>query len=233
MTRALAAARLYLLNKWMLVWIPIIVIGAMIALTICIQLIVNAAGGRDEGVYFNGAFQAALWCIFGVAVSASTQMFPFAFALSSTRRDFLIGTLIAALGTGAGYGAIYALLAWVEEVTGGYWIGAHAFDLAGWVAGGPGPAFVLYGAAILFMFVIGFASAMLFKRFGGKGLIAAGFVVIIAGSALAAWAGLTDQWRRIAEWLVGQTPVTVGLYLLGISALLAGASHLLIRHAEP
>ncbi len=233
MTRALAAARLYILNKWMLLWLPLILLGAMVALTIVVQLVVLAAGGDQNDVVFNGAFQAVFWCILGVAVAASTQMFPFAFAMSLTRRDFVFGTLIVALVVGAGYGLVYAVVAWLETATDGYGIGAHSFNLMGFAGGSVFESFVFYGGLMLVFFMVGFAASMLWKRFGGKGMVLSGLLFMIVCAGLLAWAGLVDAWARIGEWMSAQTPSSVGLYATAVSLLLAGGTYLMIRHAEP
>jgi hypothetical protein len=93
MSRILNVVRLQLVNKQTWVWIPLIVLGSALALSIVIYAMIPSDGPK-----YGGAGQAPLWYFFALGLQALTLTFPFSQALSVTRREFFLGTLLTAIG---------------------------------------------------------------------------------------------------------------------------------------
>lgn len=86
---------------------------------------------------------------------------------------------------------------------------------------------------MMFLFILGFWGATIFKRWQATGIMIASFslaFVLIALVALATWQG---WWPAIGSWLISLTPVFVGLVVLALVALLGTGSFLTLRRATP
>ena len=121
-SRTLNVVRLQLINTQSFVWVPLIVLaGAALVSVIIISLI----PGDDVKVV--GAANAPLWYFVALGVQAMTLAFPFSQAMSITRREFYIGTLIMGAIGSALMATIFIVLAGIEALTDG-------FGLNGWIA---------------------------------------------------------------------------------------------------
>lgn len=225
-SRTLNVVRLQLINTQSFVWVPLIVLaGAALVSVIIISLI----PGDDVKVV--GAANAPLWYFVALGVQAMTLAFPFSQAMSITRREFYIGTLIMGAIGSALMATIFIVLAGIEALTDGFglngWIAylPYLFE-PGWVS-----AWLSYFTATMFLFVIGFWMATIWKRFGTLAVVVVGValgLVVVGAIFVITKAGV---WADVITWFVntGAFALTVGG--LAVTAVLALGSYATLRRA--
>ena len=231
MSRTLNVVRLQLINRQTYIWIPLIVLGGAWAIAVAIYAIL--AGSGVETAMYGGGAQAPLWYFAVVGVQALTLTFPFSQALSVTRREFYLGTLLTAALTSLILAVVFMLGGLVETATGGWGVNGWFFTLP-WVwERGVFAAGLFYFVVAMLFFVVGFWAATIYKRFGGLWLT----VVLVSIAAILVallWlVGVTDAWAPVFGWVAAQG--ALGLALLGVMliAVLAAASFFTLRRAVP
>ncbi|SDG48379.1 hypothetical protein [Microbacterium pygmaeum] len=229
--RTLGVVRMQLINRQTYIWIPLIILGGAFALTLAIYAILQNAG--IDGPKYGGGGQAPLWYFMVVGIQALTLTFPFSQAMSVTRREFYLGTLLTAALTSAILAGISVIGGLIEMATDGWGMNGYFFGLPWIWEAGPGGAFLLNFVAAMLFFVIGFWAATIYKRFGAVALtiVLVGIgVLLVAGLWLV---GRMDAWAAVFGWF-GSVGV-VGLSLWGglLGAVLAGIAFLTLRRAIP
>ncbi|MDK1359579.1 hypothetical protein QNO00_04775 [Arthrobacter sp. zg-Y1219] len=229
MNRALAVARMQLLNKWIYLGVPaiILVVSTLVALAI-LALIPDTGSSR-----MSFAGQAVMWYFLSIGVQALILTFPFSQAMSVSRRSFYLGTLGLFAVMALGLGVLYWLLGLVEEATGGWGINAHVFALP-WIAESAWHTqILLYFALSTLLFMFGFWFATVYKRWRMTGLMAAviGLALVLLGAVAAAtW---TQSWAEVGAWFVRLTPLALTGWLLLGGVVLAAGSYGTLRRAIP
>ncbi|MGO2049976.1 MAG: hypothetical protein ACTH2E_05885, partial [Microbacterium sp.] len=92
MSRTLNVIRLQLINRQTFIWVPLIVLASAVLISVLIYAMIPI----DDPKYGGGA-QAPLWVFFVIGMQAMTMTFPFSQAMSITRREFFVGTMITAV----------------------------------------------------------------------------------------------------------------------------------------
>ncbi|MUK01959.1 hypothetical protein GM708_08430 [Vibrio cholerae] len=225
--RTLNVVRLQFVNTQTFVWIPVLVLAGAWVVTMLIYWIIQGAGA--EGVKIGGGSQAPLWYFLVVGTQAMTMTFPFSQAMSLTRREFYLGSIVAAAVSGLGMAVVFVLLGLLEQATDGYGINGY-FAYLDWVwEAGPLAAGLTYFVLTMLFFIIGFWFATLYKRFGtarlvlvmiGLGLVLVGLV------ALVTW---RDAWPVVGEWILDSGSLGLTLWALLLCVLLAVGSYLTLR----
>lgn len=227
-SRILNTVRLQYVNKQTYLWVPLLVLGGTLLLNILIFAIIPGDGPK-----YSGAAQAPMWYFLYVGVSSLTLTFPFSQAMSITRREFYIGTLIAAALTGAMLATVLVLLGYLELATGGYGVGGYVAHLPymweqGWWA-----AWIVVFVTTVFFFVIGFWGATIYKRWGALVLT----IVLFALGLLAVGglyiAGRLNAWMAIFTWFATTGALGLALWAVPVILLLAVGSYLTLRRAAP
>ena len=104
MNRTLNVVRLQFVNKQTFLWIPLIVlVGAFVIALLVFSLI------PADGPMYSGAAQAPLWYFAIIGSQALTLTFPFAQAMSLTRREFYLGSLAAAAISAAAMATVFTM----------------------------------------------------------------------------------------------------------------------------
>ncbi len=231
MNRILKVVRMQLTNKQTFVWVPLIVLGGAFAISLAIYGILFSAGAT--GTFYGGGAQAPLWYFAVIGAQALTMTFPFSQAMSVTRREFFLGTMLTAVLTAAMLAVIFVIGGLIETATGGWWFNGYFFTVGvGWE---PGPvlAGVFYFAIAMLFFVSGFWGATIFKRFGTLWLIVT-LVAIAAVIVLALFAVTRmDAWPSVVDWFVSIGFGGVTLLVAGIAAVLAAIAFPTLRRATP
>ncbi len=90
-----------------------------------------------------------------------------------------------------------------------------------------------YFVLMMFLFLLGFWSATVYKRWQATGTLImciAITVLLLAAAALLTW---QDRWPASGTWVASLTPATTGLLALVLSALLGVGALLTLRRATP
>jgi len=222
--RILNVVRLQFINKVTYIWMPLLVLGASWVISILIFAMIPI----DEPKFGGGA-QAPLWALMAVGIQAMTLSFPFSQAMSLTRREFYLGTLAAASVTGVMLSTAFVLIGLLERATNGMGVnGYFAYLPAMWESGWLG-AWFTYLVVTMFLFVIGFWAATIFKRWGtiavtlvlsGIGLLLVGVVFLITR---------LEAWPATWTWLVETGPLGLAFWAVPFIALMALGSYLTLR----
>jgi hypothetical protein len=231
MNRTLNVVRLQLVNKQTYIWVPLLVLFGALALTLAIYALIRSGGA--SGPMYGGGAQAPLWYFLVVGVQALTLSFPFSQAMSVTRREFYLGTLLTAVLTAAILASIFVVGGFIEIATDGYGMTGYFFYVdwlwdAGWWA-----AWLGYFTIAMLMFVAGFWSATIYKRWGSVILtvVLVGIGVILVGIM---WLiGRTNAWGQVFAWFGQQGPLGLTAWGLLLGAVLAAISFLTLRRAIP
>ena len=231
MNRPLAVARMQLLNKWLYLGIPGIIIASSTLIAIAILAMVPSDDGEGTRMAFSG--QAVMWYFLAVGVQSMMLTFPFSQAMSVSRRSFYLGTLGLYSALSLGVGVVYWLLGLVEQATNGWGVDGNMFaipwiaDEAWWVQ------ILLYFALTILLFMFGFWFATVYKRWRATGLVAAliGFALLLLGGVAAA--SFTDSWADVGAWFVQLTPLALAGWLLLAGVALAAGSYGTLRRATP
>jgi len=231
MNRTLSVVRMQLINKLTYIWIPLLIVGGALVFTMAIYAIL--AGSGAPGPFYGVGAQAPLVYFGIVGIQALTLTFPFSQAMSVTRREFYLGTLLTAAMTSAILGGIAVVGGLIEKATNGWGMNGWFFGLPSIWENGPVGAFLFNFVVAMLFFVIGFWAATIYKRFGGLWL-----TVVLAGVGalfvFGLWVvGRFDAWGVVFDWMAAQGVTGLSLWGLLLAAVLAGSAFLTLRRAVP
>lgn len=228
MLRTLKVIRLQLINKQTYIWVPLMIVGGSLLISILISMMIPI----DEPKYGGGS-QAPLWYFLFVGIQALTMTFPFSQALSVTRREFYLGTLITAALTSAILGAIFIVGGLIELATNGWGVNGWFFHLP-WVwEAGPLAAGFVYATLALFIFIIGFTCATIYKSWGTMVLTLIGLALGLILVGLVYLTTRFELWGNVWTGILDLGALGLALWGLVAIAIMAGISFLAFRRAIP
>ena len=216
--------RLYLANRQYVLAVPIYTLGLMLLLSILIVIVVGIATGFPVSKDFEEGFRANSGAILSlpgflvsVGVLAATRNFAMALAFGSTRRHFWLGTTAGFVVTAAVTAAAAVLMLGLERLTGHWFVGAYALDVA---ALGNGNVAQTFGVVFVVALVAMTAGAMfgtVYRAFGAKTTALLGVAcVVLLFVAIAVIVGkwgslgpLVDGWGAWAGVAVGAVLIVV------------------------
>jgi len=186
MNRTVNVVRLQLVNKMTYIWIPLIILVGAWVLTLAIYAMLSGNGA--PGPFYGGGSQAPLWYFLVVGIQALTFTFPFSQAMSITRREFYLGTLLTAALTAAILSTVFLLGGFIEIATRGYGMDGYFFRIDALWAAGWWVAWLAYFAIAMLMFVVGFWAATIYKRWGTIAI-----TVVLVGLGLLLVGAMADR----------------------------------------
>lgn len=226
-SRTLGVVRLQFMNTQTFVWMPVLVLGGVWLITLLIYWIISASG--VEGPMYSGGSQAPLWYFAVVGAQAMNRTFYFSQAMSLTRREFYLGSLVAAGISAVGISVVFMFLGLVEQATDGYGINGY-FAYLPWVwVGGPLAAGLTYFVLTMLTFILGFWFAIVLKRFGVLILTTALLVIALALLGGAALISLNTAWPQVWTWFADVQSMGLTLWALGACVVFAAGSYLTLR----
>ncbi|WP_323958733.1 hypothetical protein GC088_09215 [Arthrobacter sp. JZ12] len=229
MNRVVNVMRMQLINRWIFVGLPLIILGASFALTLLIWFLVPAGGGMR----ISGGSQAVMWYFFALGIQSLTLTFPFSQGLSITRRTFFLGTLALFTLFAVITATTYWVLGLIEQATSGWGVDGWFFAPS-WIASGPWyQPIVFYFASMMALFLVGFWAATIYKRWRATGLLTAGISVALLLVGTLYVIGSLEAWPQVGEFLGSRTQLDVAGWLAVLALALAGGSFLTLRRAEP
>lgn len=236
MNRTTSVVRMQLINRMTFLWIPLIILAASLLITLAIWGIIvfsiDASGGGGAEM-FSGGSQAPLWYFVVIGVQALTLTFPFSQAMSVTRREFFLGTMLTAAGSALLLTAIYLIGGLIETVTGGWGMDGYFFRLP-WVwSQGPVIAALFFLVACMLAFTAGFWASTIYKRFGLTILVGVGIgfaALLVLAAFLISHFG---AWPTIGRWIVEMQPWHFVAGSTVVWLALAAGSFLTLRRATP
>jgi len=239
-SRVVSVLRLQFVNRWTTVWIPLLILGAILVMNVAIWALIlgnldESADRADvqEGLQYSGASFYIFVYMLVVAVQAMNLTFPFAQGFSATRRDYYLGSALAFVLYSVGYGAILTLLSYLEEWTGGWFLGGRMFT-AVYFSNGPWfERLFVFGGGMLFFFMMGVAFGTVYVRWKARGLTAAFVLLAILLVGAAALISITNGWEALGAWFAQAQAVGTVAALLIPTALFGIAGFFILRRATP
>jgi hypothetical protein len=206
-----------------MVGVPLYILGAVVVITVLISVAVLRADGHLDRTNGNGSI---LWSVLGYTVAIGVQnvatSFPFALALGSTRRTFVLGNLLTAAAQSVLVAAAAAVLLGLETVSGGWFVDAHVLDVDGLGGGNPLLLAASMFLGVLLALSVGGLFGAAWIRFGARGpvLLSLGIAVVLvallligAGVSVAVVAAAAQPWWPVASAVVVVALALVGQYL--------------------
>ncbi|MET0812750.1 MAG: hypothetical protein ABWY03_06825 [Microbacterium sp.] len=228
MSRTLNVVRMQFVNKQTFIWVPLIVLVGAFVLSLLVYAMIPT-----DAVKIGGGSGAPLWYFMVVGVQSLTLTFPFSQAMSVTRREFFLGTLLAALVTAVMLSVIFVAGGLVEQATNGWGMNGYFFYFDWIWAAGPLAAFFIYFAIAMLFFVVGFWAATIYKRFGALWLtivlVGIGFLLI----GLMWVTGIANAWMQLFGWIAQTGALGLALWGVLLGAVLAAIAFLVLRRATP
>jgi len=234
MNRIFSVVRMQLVNRQTFIWVPLIILFGAMILTFAIFGILRATlPPEGETNFVGGGVQAPLWYFLGIGVGALAYSFPFSQALSITRREFFLGTMLTAFGASVALATIFTVGAVVEDATNGFGLDGYFFRLAWIWESGWFVAWVFWVVIAMLFFVLGFWLTTIFKRFGPIGLTTAivGIAIVLLGAI--ALITVMHAWVPVWEFFVRAGPLGMAGFCAILLAVLGASSFATLRRAIP
>ena len=228
MRRTLNVIRLQLINRQTFIWIPLIVLGASVLISVLIYAMIPIDTPK-----YGGGGQAPLWYFFATGIGAMTYTFPFSQAMSVTRREFFLGTMLTAVLGSAFLGILFLIGGGIETLTNGYGVNGYVFYLPWLWEAGPLGAFTVYFTLALFLFVLGFTGATIYKSWGPLVLTIVGVALALALLGLVFLATRLELWGDVGAAIGDLGALGIALWGLVIVVILSGVSFLAFRRTIP
>ncbi|KYJ96780.1 hypothetical protein [Microbacterium sp. CH1] len=228
MRRTLNVIRLQLINRQTFVWVPLIILASAVVISVLIYAMIPGDAPK-----YGGGGQAPLWYFFAIGLSAMTLTFPFSQAMSVTRREFFIGTLMTAILGSALLGILFLLGGAIELATNGYGVNGWVFHLPWLWEAGPLGAFVVYFTLALFFFVVGFTGATIYKSWGPMVLTIVGVALALLLVGVVFLVTRLELWGDVWLGILDLGAVGLALWGLVVVAVLSVVSFLAFRRATP
>ncbi|KAA9089330.1 hypothetical protein [Microbacterium radiodurans] len=233
MNRTLNVARMQLVNRQTFVWVPLLILVGAYLITLALFVVLRATVVDGDGPMIAGSAQAPLWYFAVIGAQALTLTFPFSQAMSVTRREFYLGTLLVAAGASAVMAVLFVIGGLLESATNGWGMNGYVFRIDWLWVDGPLLAGILYFGLAMLFFVIGFVGATIYKR---AGTLVLTIVVLALGALLiaAVWViGTLDAWEAVFRAIADGGPVGLAVAVLVSVVVLAGVSFPVLRRATP
>ncbi|MBL3700034.1 hypothetical protein [Leucobacter luti] len=177
MNRALKVTRLHLNKLDNFLATPAIILAIVLVVSIIIALAIQRAIGGGDGSpeYIDGARMNAgvVWSLPGFliyyGVQAVATTYPFGLALGTTRRNFILGTMLANVLQAAYIAVLLVALLGIELATGHWFSNTYVLDTYAVGAGDPWVLALSGFIGVLLCLTIGGLFGAIWVRFGAKG----------------------------------------------------------------
>ncbi|UOQ59110.1 hypothetical protein MUN76_08565 [Leucobacter rhizosphaerae] len=234
MNRTLKVTRLHLNKLSSFVVAPLGIVGVVMVVSIIIALAIQRGGSPvDSASYVEGARwnSGIVWSLPGFliyyGVQAVATTYPFGLALGTTRRNFILGTMVANVLQAAYIAIVLVILLGIELATDHWFMSVYVLDVYALGAGNPWVLFASAFLGVLFCLTIGGFFGAIWVRFGAKGPavvgLALGVVLAVALLILA---------PQLAELIAAVTREGLALTVLGIIVVALGCTWVAMRRAS-
>ena len=186
----------------------------------------------EQDIFYSGGITSIFIYMIVIGSVSLVQTFPFALGLSVRRADYFFGTAITAFISSLLTSVMLFLLAYLEaEVTNGWWVHLHFFNLPYMNDGSPFQRIVIYLMVMLHFFFIGFVVSCIYRRFGIIGMIVGSILILAAGTIGSFVLNRYELWDNIFAVIRTLTAFKASLWLIPITACYAVVSYLLLRRS--
>lgn len=233
-TRIWRVVRLHYTNRMNALAIPWMIAGIIfLANWVIWALIAHATGSPLHANDYSGSLVYILPYQVVFAVQSMNLTFPFALGLSSTRRDYYLGTALMYLIQAFAFSIGFTVLSYIEDWTDGWGVGGHLFSTILYGSGSLPERFLVFLVPLLFVLFVGSVAGAVFVRFRANGLyvLGLGFALVVLGAV--ALITFSDGWGAVGRWFVAVGSTGFVAWLLVPTAVAAVAGFFTLRRATP
>jgi len=205
---------------------PAALLGSIFAITLIVWTLIPGDGGQGWG-------EMSIYCFLaGISALAVTRSLPFSLGMGSSRRAFVLGTLLTNLVLAVGWGVVLFVMLRIEKASGGWGQHVHFFWWD-WYARSAWPAVLLLQiTSLAAAFALGVLLAALWVRWNRLALVVGGpaAVVVLGGVAIL----LTSRhwWGGITGWLGGLTPLAAAGLCAALLVVLLACQYAVLRRVR-
>lgn len=228
MRRVLNVIRLQMINRQTFIWVPLIVLAGATVISVLIYAMIPVDTPK-----YGGGGQAPLWYFFAIGISAMSLTFPFSQAMSITRRDFFLGTMLTAVLASAFMGALFLIGGGIEMATNGWGVNGYVFYLPWLWEAGPLGAWTVYFTLALFLFVLGFTGATIYKSWGLTVLTIVWVALALIIVGLVFLTTRLNLWEQVWYSIGDLGALGLALWGLVVTAVCMAVSFIAFRRTVP
>jgi hypothetical protein len=226
---------LHYANWHLAVLLPWLILVGILLVNMAIWYLVrySTGPGTDMQTQYTGSifYLFVYQAIAGIQLMSAT--FTFALGLSSTRREYFLGTALWILIQAAQFTVGFVVLSYVEQWTNGWGVGGHVFQTIYFGTGPIGERLFTFYFGLIGVMFLGSIFGAVFVRWRAYGLYTVGAIFILALLGAAALIGLTDSWGAVGEWFATHSTVGVVAWSIPLTIACAVIGFLALRRAVP
>lgn len=233
MNRVLKVTRLHTNKISSFATAPLMILALVMVVSVVIAIAIQRAGSvPGTAEYIEGARwnSGVVWSLPGFliyyGVQAVATTYPFALALGTTRRNFVVGTMLANALQAAYVTLLLVVLLGIERATDHWFASVYVLDTYALGAGNPWVLAVTGFIGVLFCLTVGGFFGAIWVRFGAKGP-----AVVGAGLALVVAVLLLVFAPRLPELVGAMSGASVAITALGVIVLALIATWFAMRRA--
>ncbi|MCL2515636.1 MAG: hypothetical protein FWD85_04925 [Microbacteriaceae bacterium] len=234
--RITRVVRLHYVNWLTSVVLPWGILMLILGVNLVIWYLIRAGTGEtnlDQSTQYTGSIFYLLVYQAILAIVLMSTTFTYSLSLSSTRRDYYLGTALMFVVHSAMFTAGFLLLSYLEQWTHGWGVGGHMFQT---IYFGTGPlwqrAFTFYFAMLGTMF-LGSIFGAVYVRWRAAGLYVVGAVFLLAVLAAGTVIVRTRSWEAVGAWFQANGSLGVVAWSIPLAAVCAVVAYLGLRRAVP
>lgn len=188
--------------------------------------------GPDEAAFTGGllSLYATVALLF---IQAMNGQLTFALGFSLTRRTYLLGTAVFAVGLALASAVGLYLLRLIEEATGGWGLKLEFFAIGGWDTGDPVTQIIGYAAPMVALSAIAAWIGGVYARWGSIGTYVVLVLTAVLAAVLVVIVTYAEAWAAVGDWFVDQ-PMAALLagYPWIVAAVFGGATYAVVRRVN-
>lgn len=222
MNRVLKVTRLHLNKRELAFGTPLFIIGIVWLISVVIILAIQRTGvDPANAAYIDGARQnmGMVWSLPGflvyLGVQAIATTFPFALALGTTRRAYVLGTAVSSLFQAAYITVVLSILLMIELATDHWFMGLYVLDIYALGSGNIGFLAAAVFVGVFALLSIGGVFGAFWVRYGSKGPALLGLVLALSLALLVL--ALVPQAGAIIAGITGPRLAIAGLLIALVS----------------
>ncbi|WP_308633823.1 hypothetical protein [Paenibacillus silvisoli] len=219
--------KMYMRDKWGWFFLPWIILFS----SFLVNFLIASLLPMEENIVTGGLMSIFIYMMVAGILTMS-QTFPFALGMSVRRRDFYMGSMLMILLVSIWISVTLSILSYIEgSVIDGWGVRLYFFHLPYLSAGGYLSQLVIFISTMLFLYMLGFLCASIFRRFGKTGMFGSAIVSALVLTVVIYMANYFGWWASVFNAVKDLTALDIALILFPLSVCLSVVSYVLLRRA--
>lgn len=224
--RSVAVVRMHLADPMTLFYMVWGVLAAVFLVNVIIWQFVSVDGRSSGGA-------VAIYCfLIAVAVLAVARALPFSLGMGSSRRAFLIGTLITGLILSVCHGLLLFVLQLLEKATDGWWAHGQFFQFEWFDKSSPASVFLFIVVSLMAAFTLGALVSSGWQRWDRMMLIVGAPLFVLVMGGLLVLVTAQHWWPAVGSWFARQTPLSAAGWCAVAAVVFVAATYAVLRRVR-